>query len=267
MFDFRCSIFDDQENPTAMQNDPESILTAVRTHYAARAVQADSCCGDGDCCESDVTFYSADETLALPEDVASFSLGCGNAVGGADLKPGETVLDLGSGGGLECFIAARAVGPAGRVIGVDMTPEMLTRARASADRMGLSNVEFREGYIESLPVEPGSVDVIISNCVINLSPEKSAVISEMQRVLKPGGRLAISDVVAGRAVSAEARGDMQLWSSCASGALSVTEWERGLLEMGFENIRIAARLGDDSWGEIIPDAELFSALITAKKRE
>jgi SAM-dependent methyltransferase len=199
--------------------------------------------------------------------VAGFSLGCGNAVGGADLKPGETVLDLGSGGGLECFIAAREVGPAGRVIGVDMTPEMLARARSAADRLGSGNVEFREGFIESLPVESGTIDVIISNCVINLSPDKPSVLSEMHRVLKPGGRIAISDVVAGREVPKDVRQDMNLWSSCASGALGAGEWERGLLELGFVNVAIAARAGDDSWSAVIPDAGLFSALITARKQE
>ena len=249
------------------EDSSNSILAAVRLHYAARAEQGDSCCGDGDCCGTEVTFYSTDETIALPQDVATFSLGCGNAVGGADLQPGETVLDLGSGGGLECFIAARLVGEGGRVIGVDMTSEMLDRSRAAAGRMGLANVEFREGLIESLPVETAAVDVIISNCVINLSPNKPAVLAEMQRVLKPGGRLAISDVVSRDAVPDEFRRDMSLWSSCASGALSLMEWKQGLLELGFEDIRIAARADDDSWSAILPETELFSALITARKRE
>ena len=245
----------------------DPIRTAVRAHYAARAEQADSCCGDGgDCCSPEVTFYSDHETIALPDDVASFSLGCGNAVGGAGLMPGETVLDLGSGGGLECFIAARAVGESGQVIGVDMTPEMLTRARKAADRMGLANVEFREGLIEALPVDSAAVDVIISNCVINLSPDKPAVLSEVHRVLKPNGRLAISDVVTRTVVPEEFRQDLSLWSGCASGALSVADWEQGLLELGFENVQIAARADDDSWSEIIPETELFSALITARKR-
>ncbi|HUF38396.1 MAG TPA: arsenite methyltransferase [Anaerolineales bacterium] len=246
---------------------PDEILTAVQAHYAVRAVQGDSCCGDDCGCGPEAAFYSDSEMLALPEDVAAFSLGCGNAVGGASLQPGETVLDLGSGGGLECFIAAREVGETGRVIGIDMTPEMLVRARAAADRMGLANVEFREGYIEALPVDSQTVDVIISNCVINLSPDKNAVLAEMHRVLKPGGRLAISDVVAGREVPGEAREDMRLWSSCASGALPIDDWERGLLALGFENIHITARAEDDTWSAAVPEAELFSALITAIKSE
>jgi len=250
------------------EDSSNSILAAVRLHYAAHAVQGDSCCGDGgDCCGPEAGVYPVDEITALPDDVAGFSLGCGNAVGEAGLRAGETVLDLGSGGGLECFIAARRVGEGGRVIGVDMTPEMLDRARAAAGRMGLANVEFREGLIESLPVETATVDVIISNCVINLSPNKPAVLAEMQRVLKPGGRLAISDVVARDAVPDEFRRDMSLWSSCASGALSIVEWEQGLLEFGFEDIRLAARADDDSWSAVLPETELFSALITARKRE
>lgn len=249
------------------QSESTEIRTAVRAHYAARAEQSDSCCGDACGCGTEASFYSPVEILDLPEDVAAFSLGCGNAVGGADLQPGETVVDLGSGGGLECFIAARAVGSQGRVIGIDMTPEMLTRARTAAVRMGLPNVEFREGYIEALPVVSGTVDVVISNCVVNLSPDKPAVLAEMHRVLKPGGRIAISDVVAGSSVPEESRADLQLWSSCASGALSVEEWQRGLSELGFDDVRISARLGDDSWSAVIPDAGLFSALITASKQK
>ena len=161
-----------------MSDSPEQIRTAVQQHYAQHALSSSSCCGDS-CCDNNL--YSADLLIDLPQDVSNFSLGCGDPLSQAALKPGDTVLDLGSGGGLDCFLAARQVGPSGRVIGVDMTPEMLARARAAAERMGISNVEFRHGLLEELPVEDDSVDMIISNCVINLAPDKSAVLG------KPGG--------------------------------------------------------------------------------
>lgn len=237
----------------------KSVLDAVRDHYAERARSGTSCCSP------DEGFYASSEIDFMPADVANFSLGCGNAVGGAALQPGETVLDLGSGGGLECFIAAREVGEAGRVIGVDMTPDMLARARNAAARMGFDQVEFREGAIEALPVESGSVDVIISNCVINLSPDKPAVFREMFRVLKPGGRLAISDVVAQEAVQDAYRADLALWSACASGALSIDEWVRGLEAAGFDKVRLDERAEDGSTLEPLPGNRLFSGLIRAVK--
>ena len=178
-----------------MTQNPTPIHESVREYYAAQARSSGSCCGPdaSSCCgpAQKNALYPAELITTLPEDVADFSLGCGDPISLAGLKPAETVLDLGSGGGLDCFLAARQVGNAGSVIGVDMTPEMLARARASAARMGVRNVEFRQGYLESLPVEDGCVDVVISNCVINLSPDKPAVFHEVFRVFetgRPGGR-------------------------------------------------------------------------------
>jgi SAM-dependent methyltransferase len=226
----------------------DTIHSAVREHYASRAISSTSCCGPSDqasdCCGSESSFYNPDLIANLPEDVADFSLGCGDAVSLAALQPGEVVVDLGSGGGLECFIAARQVGGTGHVIGVDMTPEMLARARQAAERMGLWNVEFREGYIEDMPVENESVDAIISNCVINLSPDKSLVLREMHRVLKPGGRIAIA---------------------CASGALPVDEWEVGLRGLGFVEVSIEPNGQTHEWLSKLPIGMPFSAAITARK--
>ena len=245
------------------------VRSAVREHYASRAVASTSCCSpsnsDSDCCTTESSFYDPDLIASLPEDVADFSLGCGDAVSLAALQPGEVVVDLGSGGGLECFIAAKQVGTSGHVIGVDMTPEMLTRARQAGERMGLANVEFREGYIEELPVEDASVDVIMSNCVINLSPDKSLVLREMHRVLKPGGRLAISDVVTNGQIPKVLQLNMELWSACASGALPVAEWEEGLKSLGFAEISVVPNGQTHEWLSKLPVGMPFSASITARK--
>lgn len=252
---------------TTKQND-QTILTAVREHYAARAKTSTSCCGpaDGDsCCGPEASFYNPDLLAGLPGDVAEFSLGCGDAVSLAALQPGEVVVDLGSGGGLECFLAARQVGEAGRVIGVDMTPEMIARAREAGARLGLSNVEFREGYIEDLPVEDESVDVIISNCVINLSPDKARVLREMHRVLKPGGRLAISDIVTKGMIPEDLQADMALWSACASGALPAKEWEDGLQALGFVDVHVRPNGQTLEWLGKLPVGVPYSAAITARK--
>jgi SAM-dependent methyltransferase len=243
-----------------------TIHQAVQAHYAARAIEGDSCCGaDAACCGGETSFYSLDEVAGLPGETAGFSLGCGNAVSAARLQPGETVLDLGSGGGLECFIAARQVGAAGRVIGIDMTPAMLQRARDSAARMGIANVEFRDGFIEALPVQDASVDVVISNCVINLSPDKPAVLREMWRVLKPGGRIAISDVVSRGVIPEAVRGDAALWSACAAGALPVEEWLGGLESLGFEAVSVEANGEDFDWLKAVPEGQPFSAIVSAYK--
>jgi arsenite methyltransferase len=245
------------------------IHVAVREHYANRAVSSTSCCdpsdGDAACCVEKNSFYSPSLVDQMPGDVADFSLGCGDAVSLAALQPGEVVVDLGSGGGLECFIAAKQVGDSGHVIGVDMTPEMLVRARQASERMGLSNVEFRKGYIEDLPVQENSVDVIISNCVINLSPDKSLVLAEMYRVLKPGGRIAISDIVTKGEIAESLKLDMELWSSCASGALPIEEWENGLRSLGFEEVSIVPNGQTHEWLNKLPLGMPFSAAITARK--
>jgi arsenite methyltransferase len=210
------------------------------------------CCGDSSgppCCgDSPGTIalgYKLEDLSALPEG-ANLGLGCGNPTALASLNPGETVVDLGSGAGIDCFLAANRVGPAGHVIGVDMTPEMLTKARANAGRGVYPNVEFRLGEIEHLPIADSSVDVILSNCVINLAPDKGAVYREAFRVLRPGGRLAVSDVVATAPISPERRHDLSLWSSCSSGALEVPRIEQLLTSAGFSHIEIALGVSDRS---------------------
>jgi SAM-dependent methyltransferase len=181
--------------------------------------------------------YSGDDVHSVPVG-SDLGLGCGNPHAIAGLRPGETVLDLGSGAGFDSFRAAGQVGPSGQVIGVDMTPEMVEKARELAWTDKCSNVEFRLGEIENLPVADASVDVIMSNCVINLSPDKPRVFREAFRVLRPGGRLAISDVIATAALPEAMRNDLNLYSSCIGGAVTVAEMETMLLEVGFENIRI-----------------------------
>lgn len=184
--------------------------------------------------------YSEEELAGAPEG-ADLGLGCGNPQAIADLKPGEVVVDLGAGAGFDCFLAARAVGPEGLVIGVDMTPEMVARARDNAHKAGYENVDFRLGEIEHLPVGDQTADVIISNCVINLSPDKPAVYGEAFRVLRPGGRLAISDVVATAELPPEWRDNMRLLSACISGASTVDEMEEMLHKAGFVDISISPK--------------------------
>ena len=211
---------------------PTKTHQEVQEHYAEFARTTSSCCGPQN------TLYPSEVLQELPADIAGFTAGSGNPVTPAGLQPGETVLDLGSGGGLDCFLAARQVGESGRIIGVDMTPEMLSRARQSAQRLGFKNVEFREGYLEALPVEDSSVDVVISNCVINLSPDKPQVLGEIFRVLKPGGRLSVSDVVTNRPVPETRQADSEDWCGCTSGALPVQEYTAELREVGFIDIQL-----------------------------
>lgn len=181
--------------------------------------------------------YSQAEQDSVPEG-ANLGLGCGNPQTIAALQPGESVVDLGSGGGFDCFLAARQVGANGRVIGVDMTPEMISRARQNAEKVQADNVEFRLGEIEHLPVPDGQADLIMSNCVINLSPEKQKIYHEAYRVLKPGGRLAISDIVALQPLPDDIKSDLEMVSACIGGAATVADTENMLKRAGFENIRI-----------------------------
>jgi arsenite methyltransferase len=181
------------------------------------------------------------------------------------LQPGETVLDLGSGGGLDCFLAARQVGETGHVIGVDMTPDMLAKARGHAARLKVSNVEFREGYLEALPIDDATIDVVISNCVINLSPDKPQVFREVFRALKPGGRVAVSDIVTNGSLPAAVQKSMEAWGACVAGALDMREYVRGLSEAGFGRVRVQPKSTADQMLAGLPIGVPFSATITAYK--
>jgi len=218
--------------------------------------QQASCCGPS---QTDVTqlanamrLYSAQELTDLPESVTDVALGCGNPTAIADLKPGEVVLDLGSGGGIDCFLAARQVTPQGRVIGLDMTPEMINLARQNAKKVGATNVEFRCGEMEDMPLPDESVDVIISNCVINLSPDKDKVFSEAYRVLRPGGRLAISDIVTYGSLPEVVRSSLEAWAGCVAGALDETAYLDKMRQAGFTEVEVTARnfAEMEQWAEL-----------------
>ena len=247
--------------------DKEKIKESVRESYAKvanaggvsiKSSMATSCCGPSNtsadtnvaasCCGgpevtpeqmSAVMGYSKEEIASVIEG-ANMGLGCGNPVALASLKPGETVVDLGSGGGFDCFLAAKQIGESGQVIGVDMTPEMITKARKNADKTGTKNVEFRSGEIEHLPIADNSTDLIMSNCVINLSPDKLQVYREAYRILKPGGRLSISDVLATATLPDEIQKNLALVAACVGGAETFDDTEKILKEAGFQNIKITA---------------------------
>ena len=225
----------------------EETRKIVRQGYARVATQGSSCCGPSQSCcgttdaAQDISQkigYTEEELKAVPEG-ANLGLGCGNPVAIASLKEGETVLDLGSGPGLDCFLAAEKVGINGKVIGVDMTPEMLERARANAEKSSWSNIEFRLGEIENLPVADNSVDVVISNCVINLSPDKQRVFSEAFRVLKPGGRMMVSDVVLSRRLPDFIKDSADAYIGCISGAITKNEYIEAVKSAGFREVSIA----------------------------
>ncbi len=242
------------------------IHETVRERYGSIAeTRGASCCGS-DCGCSEVKLYDAALVEGLPAEVTSLSLGCGDPVSIASLRPGETVLDLGSGGGIDCFLAARQVGENGYVIGVDMTPEMLAKANASKVRMGVNNVEFRRGQIEALPVVDNTIDVLMSNCVINLSPDKAAVFKEAFRVLKPGGRVSISDIVTEGDFSDELRADRARWAECVTGAIDVSQYTGMMREVGFVDIQVVDKSDADKLVEIQPGMpRIYSARITAYK--
>lgn len=221
-----------------MTQSPTPIHDAVREHYAERIKNNASCCGPDNCCSTESDLYPADLLSTLPDGESSVSYGCGDPITLASLQPGRTVLDLGSGAGLDCFFAAKKVGETGQVIGVDMTPEMIERARSSAKRLNLQNVEFRQGYLEDLPVDSDTVDVIVSNCVINLSPDKSKVFAEAFRVLKPGGKLAVSDIVTDGPLPDVVKKSLSAWAGCVAGAVEAEEYIAMMEAVGFTNISI-----------------------------
>ena len=232
--------------------DVADIRTVVRERYGKIASQGTGGCCDpsasqGDsCCSSDegvlspqvVQLYETPDVAGLPTEVTELSLGCGDPVTLASLASGQTVLDLGSGGGIDCFLAAKRVGKTGRVIGVDMTPEMLEKARANKARLGAENVEFRLGEIEHLPVADGTVDVVISNCVINLSPDKPQVFREALRVLRPGGRLAVSDIVTDGPLPPEIKKDLSAWAGCVAGAWDSKDYVAAIEAAGFVDVQL-----------------------------
>ena len=226
--------------------DPTAIREQVRERYAAAATGKGSCCGGevrtADRSGRDVFgggLYDPQEAGDVPDAAVSASLGCGVPTAVADLHDGETVLDLGSGAGADVLISARRVGPAGRAIGLDMTDEMLELARRNAAEAGVENAEFVKGYIEELPLPDASVDVVISNCVINLSADKPKVLREVARVLRPGGRFAVSDVIADDDMDAATRADMQAWTGCIAGALTRADFELALNDAGLEDVEIS----------------------------
>jgi ubiquinone/menaquinone biosynthesis C-methylase UbiE len=224
-------------------HDEGTIRLAVRERYAA-AARGEGGCGTTSCCgpAGDQAFgaglYDAADRDALPADAVGISLGCGNPTAVAELADGEVVLDLGSGGGIDVLLSARRVGPRGKAYGLDMTDEMLELARRNAREAGATNVEFLKGEIEAIPLPDASVDVIISNCVINLAANKQRVFAETARVLRPGGRLAISDIVADPDMDEATRADMEAWTGCIAGALTLTELGALLDQTGFEAIEV-----------------------------
>jgi len=268
-----------------MSQNSDIIHETVREHYAER-IKSDtlsqskgsaSCCGPDSSCSTDSKLYPADLLTTLPEGETVVSYGCGDPITLASLQPGQTVLDLGSGAGLDCFFAAKKVGATGHVIGVDMTPEMIERARSSAKRLNLDNVEFRQGYLEDLPVDSNSVDVIISNCVINLSPDKSKVFGEAFRVLRSGGKLAVSDIVTDGPLPDAIKKSLSAWSGCVAGAVEADEYIGMMKAVGFTNISITpvffdkedvdsalADLGDAIDLKTISRDDVYKAVYSAK---
>ncbi|MBX3064883.1 MAG: arsenite methyltransferase [Anaerolineae bacterium] len=264
----------------------QTIHEVVRSHYGAIARNSDSeltltasCCGGtsataGACCGISAdsgtdgcgsSLYKVEMLEGLPIDVTGLSLGCGDPVTIATLHEGERVLDLGSGGGIDCFLAAKRVGILGHVIGVDMTPEMIAKANANKAKTGFRNVEFRLGQIEALPVSADSVDVIMSNCVINLSPDKQSVFKESFRVLKSGGRVAISDIVTEGEFSPDLRAQTDQWAACVTGAIDVQAYTDMMARVGFVDITVVDKVTADVVTPQQGMPRIYSARITARK--
>ena len=253
-----------------------AIREVVREKYGAIAVSSGSCCGPSGGCGStsadavlDQIGYTAEQAAAIPEG-ANLGLGCGNPLAFAAVKAGDTVLDLGSGAGIDAFLAARETGPTGHVIGVDMTSAMLQKARSAADQHGYKNVEFRLGEIEHLPVADASVDVIISNCVVNLSPDKPQVFRDALRVLKPGGRLVVSDLVLTRELGDELKRHVDLYVGCVAGASLKWDYLQLMRDAGFRDVEIVQEqgyaVGMENLAPASPEREAFSAVTSVKVR-
>ncbi len=240
---------------TLDRQDKEAVVGSVRGKYATIALEGGSCCGSSGCGtggEEAMTLdigYSKKQLEAVPEG-ANLGLGCGAPIDHLALQPGETVVDLGSGAGIDAFLAADSVGPTGKVIGVDMTPEMLARARRNAVKAGITNADFREGRLENLPVESGTVDAITSNCVINLVPDKAVVFKEIARILKPGGRIVISDIVLDKVLPPEIEKDIYAYVGCISGAALRDPYFAMLKDAGLGDIEI---LKDIDYGAVVID--------------
>lgn len=261
------------------------IREKVRQRYAGAITGKTGCCGStaGGCCSGSTAgnspelitadLYSPAEVNGLPESAVAASFGCGNPTALARLHPGEVVLDLGSGAGLDVLLSARRVGPMGKAYGLDMTDEMLAEARANQARAGITNAEFLKGHIEDIPLPENSVDVIISNCVINLSADKDSVFREARRVLRPGGRIAVSDIVLTRPLPPEVRQDVESWTGCVAGALMEGEYRQKLAGAGFTSIEVEItrvyELADPSAASVLPGltdsqrAELSGAIVSA----
>jgi arsenite methyltransferase len=252
------------------------VRTMVREKYGAIAESAGCGCGPGGCCGggpetaiADYIGYTPEQLAVLPEG-ANLGLGCGNPLAHADARPGEVVLDLGSGAGMDAFLAARAVGSSGRAIGVDMTPAMIEKARANAARAGFANVEFRLGEIEHLPVADASVDIVISNCVVNLSPAKDQVFREALRVLRPGGRMVVSDLVLVRPLSDAVRRSVEAYVGCVAGAAMKEDYLRAIRDAGFADVEVVEERAYGDKAELFGDSEWVreaaTAVVSAKVR-
>jgi SAM-dependent methyltransferase len=256
----------------SIEKNAEAVRDMVREGYAGIARNSGSCCG-GATANADTIArhigYSEEDVRAVPAG-ANLGLGCGNPLALANVQPGETVLDLGSGAGFDALLAAQAVGPTGCVVGIDMTPEMLARAEANVQKAGVPNVEFRRGYIEALPVEDASVDVVISNCVINLSPEKPRVFAEAMRVLKPGGRLLVSDLVLTRPLPESVRASVEAYVGCIAGASLKDDYIGQIRDAGFADVAVVEERGygpsADMLPDVVKDAKAWDAVLSVKVR-
>lgn len=242
-----------------MTSSPSPLHDLIQSYYTKRVQEKSNCCATSSCCSS-IDSLPSSQFEGLPAEAQPISFGCGDPLTIADLQPGQIVLDLGSGTGYDCFLAAKQVDESGKVIGVDMTPQMIEQATQTAQRLGLSNVEFRLGYLENLPIDSNSVDVIISNCVINLAPDKYQVLSEAYRVLKPGGKLAVTDIVSLRPLPPALQADTEAWAACIAGAITKGEWMQILSAVGFKKIEIT--ISEPLTNQ--PETELVEEMVNEK---